>query len=743
MLAPLLLLTLLLSCKIQAFDQIPPGQKYEVVFPRKLYFQHKRDTESKYPESVHYELKVEGEPMVLKLDKTEDLISDDYTETQYQPDGTPVAARTEIQDHCYYQGQVKDDRNSLISISTCKGLSGMIQTRGRRYLIEPLNKTDSEEHAVFPFQAQRENPLTCGVTNTTYTEGNFSDTSFSTSDEEKRDFLKSKKYIQLYMVADNSIFNKYKRSSEDVKERIFEIVNYVNLVYKEVNIFVALTGLEIWNNYDKFTVVSSANDNLVRFSNWRTRDLLPIKSHDNAQFITNMDFDGSTVGLAYVGTMCSDTHSTGVIQDHTDSSIALGATVAHEMGHNLGMNHDELHCTCPSGPCIMEPSLSFITPRQFSTCSHRNYQDFVLQKMPLCMKDLPQKTEIQTPPVCGNKFTEQGEECDCGSVQECTNKCCDAATCKLKPESQCAGGQCCTNCQKAGSMCRAIQHDCDLSEMCDGQSSECPSDRFRVNGFPCRNGDGSRLADSSCFNHNLRGYSNGYCQGANGVSIPCNQRDVKCGVLFCSDGNTYPVVGGYYVIGTCKSTQNPTFLVENGTKCGDNMVCYRSECRHVESTFGTSNCSSKCPKHAVCNHEKQCQCEEGWAPPNCDTHTQTNTIIIVVVISILVVAFFLFLIWRNRSLRRKPRTSQALVTGAVNPTFASSTPQIRVKSPHYPPNPPGQSQKPFSPYAPAAYPYAQPGNPVAFPRPGYAPPAAPTTKPQYPTVPPQASKPRF
>uniref|UniRef100_A0A671SQ35 Disintegrin domain-containing protein n=1 Tax=Sinocyclocheilus anshuiensis TaxID=1608454 RepID=A0A671SQ35_9TELE len=37
-------------------------------------------------------------------------------------------------------------------------------------------------------------------------------------------------------------------------------------------------------------------------------------------------------------------------------------------------------------------------------------------------------------------------ECDCGTPQ-CTNKCCDAATCTLTKGSACATGSCCENCQ--------------------------------------------------------------------------------------------------------------------------------------------------------------------------------------------------------------------------------------------------------------------------------------------------------
>uniref|UniRef100_A0A8C6T063 ADAM metallopeptidase domain 28 n=1 Tax=Neogobius melanostomus TaxID=47308 RepID=A0A8C6T063_9GOBI len=574
------------------------------------------------------------------------------------------------QDNCYYQGQIAGDRASAASISTCDGLRGYFRTSARRYLIEPLTSEPEGDHAVVPVHEEdssESTPAVCGVANTTWND----DYEPPTGRSRSRSAVSAGE--TLYSVLFQ--FIKMKKDMTELRKRMFEVVNFVNMAYKPLRTFVALVGLEVWSGGDQISITPPAGANLDAFMKWRNTELVKLKNHDNAHLISGIDFEGATVGLAFVGTLCSG-HSVGVVQDHNDRAIAVAATLAHEMGHNLGMDHDDSSaCVCTGDSCIMAASLSWNVPRSFSSCSGNNYEKYLMGRTPSCLLDTPHYRSLVAPAVCGNGFVEAGELCDCGTVEECTNRCCNASTCLLSEGSQCAEGECCEDCkiQPRSHECRWKQDECDLAEYCDGTNAVCPENVFAVNGEPCDRGLGycyngqcpqrpqqcqkmygpaAMEARSGCFDQNTRGTYYAFCKRTSDKYIPCQKEDVFCGKLFCQNGNASPNYGRIVQVGDCKATFYSDFTkdygqVDTGTKCGDGKVCSQNECVELETAYRNVNCSAKCPGHAVCNHRSECQCEPGWMPPNCDTEDgefsmstgdQTPSTFCEVVIILIVVA---------------------------------------------------------------------------------------------------------
>ncbi|XP_066570617.1 zinc metalloproteinase-disintegrin-like berythractivase isoform X2 [Amia ocellicauda] len=684
-------------------------ERYEVVRPRSLHTLHKRETKASRPDIAKYSIQVGGREIVMALEKNEGLLTKDYTETHYTDDGQKMTTAPADLDHCYYHGHIQNDSDSAVSISTCDGLRGYFKTAGQQYLIEPLSKDDTGEHAVVKYESVEQGPAVCGVTNTTWDE-DYPVVSKVRSRTSGPSLMKQDKYMELYLVADNREYVKMRRNLNDLRKRVFEIINFSNMVYRPLKTFLALTGLEVWTDQDKFVVEAAAGNTLGKFTDWGKANLQD-KRHDNAQLLTAIDFEGPTVGLAYIGTLCSD-QSTGIIQDHSNSAIAVGATISHEMGHNLGMNHDTSSCICVDSSCIMAAALSYDTPRHFSSCSDTSYEKFLNERNPECLLDKPAKEAIITDPVCGNSFIEKGEECDCGIVQECTNPCCNATTCTLTKGSACADGECCKDCKilSTDRECRRQKDDCDLPEYCDGKSPQCPEDVFTVNGQPCSNGNGycynglcplfteqcirqwgpaATVADETCYSQNTRGVYYAFCKRTDNTYIGCQRKDMKCGKLFCSGGTYDPKVGRMVQFQNCKASFFSTAAsdqgqVAMGTKCGDAQVCSDNECVDLETAYKSTNCSAKCKGHAVCNHKLECQCEPGWSLPDCDHRIEAGgklspgaiaAIVILIFLVVLIVVITVVIVLKRKRDRRLRPPSYLKTPGVTNPNFAGQRQQ--------------------------------------------------------------------
>nr|Q9YI19.1 RecName: Full=Zinc metalloproteinase/disintegrin; Contains: RecName: Full=Snake venom metalloproteinase brevilysin L6; Short=SVMP; AltName: Full=Snake venom metalloproteinase Mt-c; Contains: RecName: Full=Disintegrin; Flags: Precursor [Gloydius brevicaudus]AAD02655.1 metalloprotease [Gloydius halys] len=444
---------------------------YEVVYPRKVTALPKGAVQPKYEDAMQYEFKVNGEPVVLHLEKNKGLFSKGYSETHYSPDGRKITTNPPVEDHCYYHGRIQNDADSTASISACNGLKGHFKHQGEMYLIEPLKLSDSEAHAVYKYEnveKEDEAPKMCGVTQTNWK----SDEPIKASQQQRF----PQRYIELVVVADHGMFTKYDSNLDTIRTWVHELVNSINEFYRSLNIDVSLTELEIWSNQDLINVQSAAGDTLEAFGDWRETDLLNRISHDNAQLLTATELDGNTIGLAHVASMCDPKRSTGVVQDHSAINLLVAVTMAHETGHNLGMNHDGNQCHCGANSCVMGDVLSEGVSYEFSDCSENEYQTYLTDRNPQCILNEPLRTDTVSTPVSGNELLEAGKECDCGAP---ANPCCDAETCKLRPGQQCAEGLCCDQCRfmKEGTICQEAKGDWN-DDTCNGISAGCPRNGF-------------------------------------------------------------------------------------------------------------------------------------------------------------------------------------------------------------------------------------------------------------------------
>ncbi|XP_037668763.1 ADAM DEC1 [Choloepus didactylus] len=441
------ILWLIVQTQAIAIKQTPELNLFEVVRPKKLHILHKREInnnqtenhgkEERYESEVQYQITLNGEEVILHLEKNKNLLGPDYTETHYSSRGEKITTNPQNVEHCYYEGHIQNEKDSVASMSTCDGLRGYFTHHDQSYLIKPLQSTNQAEHAVLTYN-QEELDLanhTCGKRNVGRKQSPVR-TFRSLNNLTQEDFLQAAKYIDLFLVLDNAFYNMYKGNVTLIRSFVFDVINLLNVIYNTIDVQVALVGMEIWSDSDKIKVEPNVGTTFNNFLRWHHSNLRKMKIHDHAQLLSGIGFNNRKVGMAASNSLCSPS-SVSVIEAKKKNNVALVAVISHELGHVLGMPDIPYHIKCPSGSCAMNQYLSSKFPKDFSTSCRSHFEKYLLSQKPKCILQAPAPKNIITTPVCGNQLLEVGEDCDCGSPKDCTNLCCEAMTCKLKPGTDC------------------------------------------------------------------------------------------------------------------------------------------------------------------------------------------------------------------------------------------------------------------------------------------------------------------
>ena len=108
-------------------------------------------------------------------------------------------------------------------------------------------------------------------------------------------------------------------------------------------------------------------------------------SADSYHLFTGENLAGSTIGIAYVGTICSSPANAIGLTQYTSEAITP-VTFAHELGHEFAAIHDgssgwngikEASCPSTSTAFVMGAAVGGTPPDNFSSCSRNLINEFV------------------------------------------------------------------------------------------------------------------------------------------------------------------------------------------------------------------------------------------------------------------------------------------------------------------------------------------------------------------------------
>ncbi len=276
-----------------------------------------------------------------------------------------------------YYGYLPNKLHSEVALTIADGfLYGFINDGEETYFIQSEGDyiKDSKNYILYNVKdAKDPEHASCGVTGSHHLKKD------TDSNANQSEFLVCKK-VPYAIANDYSMFTKY-GSVANVENRNIGIVNNVNVNY--TGSFNDDLELEIVEQVvistaggDPWTSSTDSGELLDDFTAWGPTGFSA--THADGSLWSDRDFDGGTIGLAWVGSVCT-ANRYNVLEDFNSNAQLIRVLTAHEIGHNFDALHD-----AAGSSFIMAPSVANVT--QWSSASINAINSYVasVSCLPTC-----------------------------------------------------------------------------------------------------------------------------------------------------------------------------------------------------------------------------------------------------------------------------------------------------------------------------------------------------------------------
>ncbi|XP_017691660.1 PREDICTED: A disintegrin and metalloproteinase with thrombospondin motifs 7 [Lepidothrix coronata] len=408
---------------------------------------HRRSPASRSKFPAFYELHYKGQPLKFNLSLNRNLLAPGFVSERRFGGIAGAKIQPHTSNPCHMIGEVRSRaEGGLAALSTCDGLKGVFRLLNEDYFIEPVSSSPREDgaaqpHRIYKRQAPKDGAEqgrsppapreTCGVPE--------SQESLEQSERRRERWeqkqhrrrrirqrsISREKWVETLVVADTKMVEFH--GSENIEKYVLTVMNMVAGLFHHASIGnpinIAIVRLILLEHEEEDLKISHHADNTLKsFCKWQKSinvkgDSHPLH-HDVAVLLTRKDICAAmnrpceTLGLSHVAGMCQPHRSCNI---NEDTGLPLAFTVAHELGHSFGIQHDGSSNDCePVGkrPFIMSPQLLYDTsPLTWSRCSREYITRFLDRGWGLCLDDPPAREVLDFPLVPPGVLYDVGHQC--------------------------------------------------------------------------------------------------------------------------------------------------------------------------------------------------------------------------------------------------------------------------------------------------------------------------------------------
>uniref|UniRef100_UPI00358ECF55 A disintegrin and metalloproteinase with thrombospondin motifs 3-like isoform X2 n=1 Tax=Myxine glutinosa TaxID=7769 RepID=UPI00358ECF55 len=343
-----------------------------------------------------FNVTVSGRQLHLHLEPVGERLLAPGASAEWRCDGG-ASRRRVIRQDCVFRGSVTEIPNTVVALTNCDGLAGLIHLPDEDYFIEPLERgsIEGEQTRGRPHVIYRRSSIKTllNPTATRHSDYALAEALLMTSRRRikrprRRRTTQPEVYnIEVLLAVDDSVVRFH--GKHHVQNYLLTLMNIVNEIYQDeslgVKINIVLVRIIMLGYRQSINLIEQGNPSrsLEQVCRWaheqqRVRST-DAEHHDHAIFLTRQPFGpGGMQGYAPVTGMCHPLRSCTL--NHEDG-FSSAFVVAHETGHVLGMEHDGQGNRCGDETglgSVMAPLVRAAYHRyHWSRCSRRELSRYI------------------------------------------------------------------------------------------------------------------------------------------------------------------------------------------------------------------------------------------------------------------------------------------------------------------------------------------------------------------------------